>query len=119
MNSILDGVDVSKPLKEQKKPDYVCEPDDPRVIKYGWRKTRFRGYLSLDDNHTIWVSAIESKFKGRGHFSKLIRALKKDGFIIKVSSPFPRMEAICNHLGFRKEREWFKEANEWVTVMIL
>jgi hypothetical protein len=55
----LKDVDVSKPLKEQTKPAFVCDPGDPRVKKYGWTKSRFKGYLSIVDK-TIWISSIWS-----------------------------------------------------------
>jgi len=51
--SPLKNVDISKPLCEQQKPDFVCEPGDPRVAQYGWTQELFRGYLSIQErtNH--------------------------------------------------------------------
>ena len=101
-----------------KKPDFVIEPSSPRGKKFGFVKTKFRGYLS-DGGDTIWVSAIESIFKGRGDFSKLVKRIHSLGYTIKVPNPFPRMETVCEHLGFRKTTELFPEMGEMITVMIL
>ena len=110
--------DISKPLKEQKKPDFVCEPGDPRVKKYGWTKLKFKGYLSIEGK-TIWISSIWSNQMGRGHFSRLVKNLHKAGFEIKVPSPFPRMEVICQHLGFTRTEEMFEQMEEMIAVWVL
>jgi hypothetical protein len=112
------NVDISKPLKEQKKPDFVCEPGDPRVKKYGWTKLKFKGYLSIEGK-TIWVSSIWSNQMGRGHYSRLVKNLHKAGFEIKVPSPFPRMESICQHLGFTRTEEMFEQMEEMIDVWVL
>jgi hypothetical protein len=100
------------------KPDYVIEPSSPRGKKLGFVKTKFRGCLS-EEGDTIWISAIESIFKGRGDFSKLVKRIHSLGYRIKVPSPFPRMEAICVHLGFLNTTELFPEMGERITVMVL
>ena len=118
MRSVLEGVDISTPLKQQEKPSFVIEPSSERGKRFGFTKTKFRGYLS-DDGDTIWISAIESIFKGRGDFSKLVKRIHSLGYQIKVPSPFPKMEAICEHLGFRRTEELFPEAGEHILVMVL
>ena len=100
-----------------KKPDYVCYPGDARVRKYGWRKNKCSGYISLIED-TVWLSAVLSKHDGHGNLSRLIRNLHKK-HRIKVPGPFPRMEAICEHLGFRKTTEEFPEVGEPITVYVL
>jgi hypothetical protein len=110
--------DFTKPLSEQKKPDFVCEPGDPRVKGYGWVKSKFRGYLSIEGK-TIWVSSVWSIQMGKGNYSRLIKNLHNSGFLIKVPSPFPRMIEICKHLGFIKTTEWFPEAGEMIDVWVL
>jgi hypothetical protein len=120
MESILKNIDVTKPLKEQKKPDFVCEPGDPRVKKFGWTKSKFKGYISIDDcGNTIWISAVMSKQPGKGNYSRLIKNLRKAGFTIKVPSPMPRMEEICKHMGFTKTVEHFPEAGEDIDVWVM
>ena len=118
MMSAALKADFSKPLSEQKKPDFVCSSGDLRVKKYGWTKSKFRGYLSIDGK-TIWVSSIWSNDMGKGNYSRLVRNLHKAGFEIKVPSPFPRMEAICQHLGFSKTEELFPEMGEMIDVWVL
>jgi hypothetical protein len=112
------NADLMKPLKEQKKPDFVCEPGDPRVKEYGWQKSKFRGYLSIADK-TIYVSSVWSLQMGKGNYSRLIRNLHKAGFEIKVPSPFPRMESICQHLGFVRTMEYFEQSLEYIDVWVL
>ena len=114
----LKNVDISKPLKDQQKPDFVCEPGDPRVRKFGWTKIKFRGYLSIMDQ-TIWISAVHSLNPGKKNLSKLIRALHKAGYQIKVPGPFPRMIEICKHLGFTNGPEEFPEMGEMIDVYVL
>jgi hypothetical protein len=116
--SAAQDVDFSKPLAQQKKPDFVCEPGDPRVRSFGWTKLKFRGYLSIEGN-TIWISSICSIYKGKGNYSRMIRKLHNAGYTIKVPSPFPLMEAICKHLGFEKTVEHFKEAGEDIDVWVM
>lgn len=116
--SILKDVDITKPLCDQKKPDFVCDPGDKRVKKYGWTRSKFKGYISIE-NQTIWISAIESIQKGKGNFSRLVRNLHKAGYEIKVPSPFPHMVLICKHLGFRGTTEYFPEMGEDIIVYVL
>jgi len=118
MPQILKDVDISKPLKDQSKPDFVCEPGDPRVKKYGWQRSKFRGYLSIVEK-TIWISAVYSLQPGKGNLSRLIRNLHKAGFTIKVPQPFPKMTEICKHLGMVNEPEYFPEMGEVIDVYVL
>ena len=114
----LKNIDVSKPLKDQQKPEWVCEPGDPRVEQYGWTIDQFSGYISIIEN-TIWISSIWSLQPGNGHFSKMIRAMHAAGYEIKVPGPFPHMRCICKHLGFTKTIEDFPEAHSDIIVYIL
>lgn len=115
--SAAANIDPSTPLSQQKKPDFVCEPGDPRVKKFGWTKLKFRGYLSIEGN-TIWISSIWSNNRGKGNFSRLVKNIRKAGYQIKVPSPFPHMEEICKHLGFTLTEEYFPEAGEWIKVYV-
>lgn len=118
MISAAQNVDYTRPLSEQKKPDFVCEPGDPRVRAFGWTKSKFKGYLSIVEN-TIWVSSVWSNQRGKGNFSRLIKNIHKAGYEIKIPSPFPHMEEICKHLGFIETTELFPEADEIITVYVL
>jgi hypothetical protein len=116
--SAAANINYSKPLSQQKKPDYVCEPGDLRVKKFGWTKSKFQGYLSIEEK-TIWISAIWSKQMGKGNYSRLIKNLHKAGFLIKVPSPFPRMREICKHLGFTRTTEYADQIEEEIEVWVL
>ena len=114
----LKNIDILKPLKEQKKSDFVCDPGDPRVKKYGWTKSKFKGYISIQEK-TIWISAVWSIHPGKGNLSRMIRKIHKAGFTVKVPGPFPRMVEICKHLGFHNEPEMFPELGELIDVYVL
>jgi hypothetical protein len=118
MESILKNIDIKKPLKEQKKPDFVCEPGDPRVKKFGWTKSKFKGYISIVDN-TIWISAVWSLQRGKGNYSRLIKNLHKVGFKIKVPGPFSHMVEICKHLGFTRTVEHSPEFGDDIDVWVM
>jgi len=110
--------DLTKPLSQQKKPDFVCEPGDQRVKGFGWTKSKFKGYLSIEGN-TIWISSVWSIQRGKGHFSRLIKNIRKAGYEIKIPSPFPHMEEICQHLGFIKTEEFFEQMGEMIIIYVL
>ncbi len=114
----LKNVDLSKPLKEQKKPDFVCEPGDSRVAQYGWTSDLFRGYISIVDK-TIWISSVWSLQKGKGNFSRFVKNLHEAGFLVKVPGPFPKMTEICKHMGFINKPEFFPEMDEMIDVYVL
>lgn len=117
MMAAASNIDVTKPLAKQEKPDFVCEPGDPRVKRFGWTKSKFRGYLSIEDN-TIWISAVWSKQMGKGNYSRLVKNILKAGYTIKVPSPFPRMVEICKHLGFVRTVEHFPQMDEDIEVWV-
>jgi hypothetical protein len=120
MESILKNIEISKPLKQQKKPDWVCEPGDKRVKQFGWTKSKFQGYISIDDcGNTIWISAVMSKQPGKGNYSRLIKNLHKAGFLIKVPAPFPNMVEICKHLGFTETKDYWDRVGEEISVWVM
>lgn len=71
------------------------------------------------DENTIWISAIYSNQRGKGHYSRMISKMLKAGYTVKVPSPFPHMEAICKHMGFIKTSELFAETGEMIDVWVL
>jgi hypothetical protein len=124
MEPAMDAV-VSKqkilndaPSADKQLPEFVCKPGDPRVNKYGWKLSQFSGFLSLDGN-TIWISVVESRRPGCGHFSKMIRKLHAAGFTIKVPRPTDHMNAICEHLGFVRTEEIGDIAGTSIAVWIM
>jgi len=66
----------------------------------------FEGYIT-EQRDGVWISAIESKEIGKGHFSKLIRDFKEKYSFIKIPTPSKMMISIAIHLGFDIKREFF------------
>ncbi len=78
---------------------------------------KFDDYLS-EKGDGVWISAITSKQKGKGHFSQLVRELQTKYKWIKIPTPSNQMIAVAEHLGFIMRTEWFGEPfNESGTVM--
>lgn len=89
-----------------------------RIIEFSeFFHPEFEGWLGEQDKG-VYISYIQSKEKGKGHFSKLLEELKQKYDWIKVPTPFPLMEAICLSKGFIKTIEWFPEPfNEYGDIM--
>jgi hypothetical protein len=78
----------------------------------------FKGYISetLDG---VWISAIEAKEIGKGHFSALIKEFKEKYNFIKIPTPSKMMIERAVHLGFKYMTEYFGEPfNEWANLMV-
>ena len=99
-------------------PEFVCKPGDPRVASYGWKMSKFEGFLSLDEN-TVWISVVISRRPGRHRFSRLIKNLHDAGFTIKVPRPTTHMSAICRHLGFEYTEERGDITGAMITAWVL
>jgi len=70
--------------------------------------SNFDGYLTeVDDG--VFISAIESKNKGKGDFSRLVKQLKEKYKFIKIPTPSNTMREIAKHLGFTEKEEYFNE----------
>lgn len=48
----------------------------------------------------IYISFIESRNPGEGHFSQLLKNIYKKGYGVKVPNPFPSMKEILEKKGF-------------------
>jgi hypothetical protein len=84
---------------------------------WGFTKENFAedSYLWITGNKCT-VSFIESKRKGRGLFSSLVKAIEADGFKVEVPTPMGRMKAILMHWGFKVGHEWDAQMNGYVEV---
>lgn len=74
--------------------------------KWGFTLERFTGdsYLwKIGDS--IYISFIESRKKQAGFFSYLVKAIKADGFLVKVPTPLGMMTLILQKWGFIKSIE--------------
>lgn len=79
-------------------------------------------YLSTspgkDTEMAIYISMIESKNPGRGHFKTLVKNILERGWMVKVPTPLPRMEAVLKHMGFKRTVEYSEFMEESVEVYI-
>ncbi len=96
----------------------LIDLDTPFAKEIGFTSDRFEGWLGKEEGY-IYISFIESLQPGRGHLSELFDSIVKQGYGIKVPTPFARMESICKAKGFKKTEEWFKEAGCPVEVWVL
>ena len=84
----------------------VIEKEGVNIIELD--KDLFEGYLSEIDEG-VWISAIKSRNKGNGDFSRLIKQLKEKYNWIKIPTPSNIMREIAGHLEFIEKEEWFGE----------
>lgn len=72
-----------------------------------------------EDKFGIWISIIEAKEIGKGHFSKLIRDYKERYDFIKIPTPSKMMFERALHLGFRIENVFFPEPFNEIGVILI
>ena len=72
---------------------------------WGFTAEAFKGSYLWREGPVIWLSMIMAQHPGRGDFSRLVKAIRQDGFVVKVPTPFPQMQAICQRWGFTAHRE--------------
>jgi hypothetical protein len=81
-------------------------------------KDKFEGWLGEEDEG-VFISFIQSKEKGKGNFSKLLRYLKGKYEWIMIPTPSNTMGNICLKKGFKETTEYFPEPfNEWGTILL-
>ncbi len=90
--------------------DGIVELDTPIAQELGFISDLFDGYLWLHPGE-IYISFIESVKPGQGNLSRLLDRCWELGLTIKVPTPFPHMEAILKHKGFKHTTEWVEAAN--------
>lgn len=75
--------------------------DEPFAKKIGFTSDKFKhSWLWKVDNH-IWLSMIWSKKERQGYTTNLIDNILKEGYGVKVPTPFPKMVSICAKRGFK------------------
>ena len=84
---------------------------------WGFTEANFAGdsYLWITGKRCT-ISFIESKKKGKGNFSKLVKAIEKDGFTVEVPTPLGLMQAILTRWGFKHDLEWAEDFQEPVDI---
>jgi hypothetical protein len=66
----------------------------------------FKGYVT-EEGSGIWISIIEAREIGKGHFSKLIQEFKEKYSFIKIPTPSKMIIDRAIHLGFELKQEFF------------
>lgn len=66
----------------------------------------FIGYI-VEVGEGVWISTIEAKEIGKGHFRKLIDEFKLKYNWIKIPTPSNTMNDVSEHLGFKRVSEYF------------
>lgn len=102
--------------------DGIIELDSEPGKELGFTSDKFldSSYLWKRGEY-IYISAIETREKGKGHLSLLFNTILKE-YGIKVSNLFPPMEVIIGMRGFERTKEhseqygnvevWVKEKNK-------
>lgn len=106
----------NKMLKEKmQEPSFKEKGTIPFPIHF---KDKFDGYLGeIDDG--VFISAIYSKEKGKGNFSRFLRYLKGKYAWIKIPTPSNTMRVIALSKGFVEKEEFFLEPfNEMGEVLL-
>jgi hypothetical protein len=94
-----------------------------KEIKFGKKYyPEFKGYVFEEKKENklgIWISVIEAKDIGKGHFSKLIRDYKEKYDYIKIPAPSKMMIDRAFHLVFKIKTDFFPEPfNEYEDILI-
>jgi len=76
------------------------QTDHPLAVALGFTADRFDGYLWLAEKNSLYVSFVDAKHPGRGHFRAFIEKALTMGFTVKVPTPIGRMEGIVRRWGF-------------------
>ena len=97
--------------------DGIIELDTDRAKELGFTSDKYFGYLWKKGNYVI-ISTIGCNRQNSGYLRELFALIQKKGYGIKVPNPFPKMEEICKHYGFKKTSEYFKVAKTNIPVYI-
>lgn len=79
---------------------------EPPHTKIKLPESLFDGYIS-EEGEGVFISAIESKNKGNGDFSRLLKQLKENYKWIKIPTPSNQMRKITERKGFILIEEFF------------
>lgn len=88
--------------------DKMIELNSPRGKELGFVSERFTGWL-WEKDHEIWISFIESRFPGKGHFKELVQSCLKEGKTVIVPTPLGRMQHIVRAAGFQRRKTRLKD----------
>ncbi len=95
-------------------PDGIIEVDSPLGKELGFTSQRFVKDFSylFKEKGFIYVSNIMAVHPRTGCFRELCLNIEKQGFGIKVPTPFARMRDILRKNGYTETKEWSEEVGE-------
>ncbi len=107
------------PIELDSQGKVILESIKQKMIKFGKNfHPEFKGYIT-EQKGGVWISIIEAKEIGKGHFSKLIKEFKEKYNFIKIPTPSKMIIGIALHLGFILKQEWFGSPyDEYGTIML-
>lgn len=95
-----------------KRADGVIYPGDAPE-EWGFTRANFTsgdfGSYLWKSGDRITISVIMAKHRGRGDFSRLVKAIEADGFDVAVPTPLAQMRAILQRWGFVSTEEDFED----------
>lgn len=84
--------------------DHDFGDDQPDEMSGYFTKDLFYGRVTVEGK-TIWVHHIGCQEPRMGHTYRALRALKKDGYDLRVVMPNDRMQRTCGALGLKESWE--------------
>lgn len=97
--------------------NFRIDPDSEFGKRIGFTSDKFDGWLWKKGNY-VYISFIQSKQEKCGNLKALFEAILQNGLGIKVPTPLGRMRIILLKNGFRKDREYWEKAGEYVEVWV-
>lgn len=99
--------------------DGMINPSDEAALSAGFTTERFtcQSYIwKVGD--TIYISMVESRHPGRGHFRYMVESILMQGMTVKVSTPLYDMRRILVKNGFEHSLEYDAKLETFVEVYI-
>jgi hypothetical protein len=79
---------------------------------WGFTADRFTADSYLwREGKRVMISFIETKSKGKGHFSTLVKAIEADGLVVDVPTPLGQMQRILERWGWKSRQ--FEDVTVW------
>ena len=96
----------------------IIELDSPEATQFGFTSDKFHGYLAKPDNrdNVIIISLVVSLDPGKGNFSKLIKTILDQGYIVWVPTPLGKMEEILKRKKFYPIVIYDKQTEDYVVL---
>ena len=85
--------------------------------KIGFTSDRFGSSWLWKKGNDMYISMVIAKTPGQGHFREVYDNLRKEGYTIKIPTPFAILRDFCERHGFKKTVEHDEKAGDceiWV-----